>query len=494
MSDRPQRRNVPLSYRGAAGRELLVLAALLLGASAALLVVARGQGTTRTVVDAVPYEEYGVFDYSAALGSGVYDGDELRAPQPLFRRLGERLPLTYAYSVRSHGPDDDIEGGRGSYSLTAEVRQANGWVRTVTLVPRADFEGPAFTTAAVIDVSALAEFIRRLEQDTGYRAPQFSVRVRAHVDFEATLRGERIERALDQTLAFTLNEFELRLDREGTEIERSERGDVQFTIAVPRTVPVPLLGTPVEVARLPGFARSGLAAGAIVAALVGLASALDAVFGPSRPPGPSIPARYLKRVVDVDPHAQPPPGGWVRLHDLTALLRLAEQYQLPVLRAARDGQETYWVVSDSVYLFGAPPAPQPLAVAEQSGGFAPSAPRVPSSLDTGSRTSGQDASKPVPAPPQPAAADAVTPALDGPRGVPVPRPARTAGWFALGTPDVDVVPDQGSLGLTAWPHRAGERPEFGPVVDAAPPPLETGTTVRVYWGGVWPDDEEEAAA
>lgn len=490
MSDRPQRRNVPLSYRGAAGRELLVLAALLLGASAALLVVARGQGTTRTVVDALPYEEYGVFDYSAALGSGVYDGDELRAPQPLFRRLGERLPLTYAYSVRSHGPDDDIEGGEGSYSLTAEVRQANGWVRTVTLVPRADFEGPAFTTAAVIDVSALAEFIRRLEQDTGYRAPQFSVRVRAHVDFEATLRGERIERVLDQTLAFTLNEFELRLDREGTEIERSERGDVQFTIAVPRTVPVPLLGTPVEVVRLPGFARIGLIAGAIVAALVGLASALDVVFGPSRPPGPSIPARYLKRVVDVDPHAQPPPGGWVRLHDLTALLRLAEQYQLPVLHATRGGQETYWVVSDSVYLFGGPPALPPLAAAE---GSAPSAPRVPSSLDTGSRASGQDASKPVPAPPPPAAADAVTPALDGPREAPIPRPARTAAWFALGTPDAEAPPDQGTLGLTTRP-RAGERALSRPVSNGAPPPLEAGTTVRVYWGGVWREESDEEAA
>ncbi len=457
---------------------LLGASATVVGAGVALLLFFAVQPPYRTVIESTPFDEHGVFDYSTVLGRNVYDGDELRVPQPLFRRLGDRLPFDYRYEVSSSLP---LEDARGRYSLTAEVRQSNGWARSLPLVTDAEFVGPQLAARGVVDVATVAELIRQLEVETGYKSPTFRVRVLAHVVFEARIAGQPLVRTHDQLLDFALSDVEMRLDREASAITHSAPGEVRYQVERPRTVTVPLTGLDVTHSQLPVLSLAFLLLGGGLAA----AAFIDGWRSAQR--DEELPRHYRKRVVEVSEPPVPPGGGGrtAEVADLDALLRLAEDYQLPVLRSTGP-PVTYWVLADTSYVH--------VAGGERA---TPAPMRAPPARPAATR------SEAVAAPPSDAPltiAPSTSPEVEGLGASAVVR-SRHA-WTAFTQP-VEAAPEVGSLGVGSV--RGGgvdAAPPTTPPLEAAPQPEPGATTApprrsRRYWGELVSDEpewDERAAA
>lgn len=462
---------------------VLSVAATVAGAGIALLLLFALQPPFRTVTESTAFDEFGAFDYSIALGRNVYDGNELKAPQPLFRRLGDHLPVEYRYEVVAPFP---IEEGHGRYSLTTEVRQTNGWARSLPLVANAEFEGPRLVARGTVDVATVAELIRQLEAETGYKSPTFRVRVLAHVDFEGRLLGEPLSRSHDQVLDFALSDVEMRLDREASALNHHEPGEVKYPVEHARTLTVPMTSFELTHAQLPVLALGLLFLGALLA--------VGAFFEGWRAGRgeDELPRQLRKRVVDVFGPPVPPGGGGrtAEVAELDALLRLAEDYQLPVLRSTGP-PVTYWVLADTAYVH----------VGSSSG------------------------PAPVRAPPRPAASVLTEPIEQARPGVGSASPSTshdaegfgassvprsTSVWWSLSPSTDATIPadpeSAGSLGLVAAtrpaPPASTESALEVPAVEhpetnASPTPEGQARRTRRYWGEVMNDDqtwdEREAA-
>jgi hypothetical protein len=485
-----------LALPGTGAQTLLTVAAILAGASLALLAIWWKQGETRPVSEPVPFEEYGAFDYSAALGHGIYDGDELRIPQPLFRRLGERLPVRYDYRVTSAAPTHELEGAHGSYLLTVELRQGNGWVRAFPFAQRTAFEGTSFSADGIVDLAAFAEIIKRLETDAGYKSAQYRVRLVADVQFEAVFAGWPVLRSHEQELDFVLTDVELRLDREGSGVAHAATGEVTVTSNVPRALTVPLLGLALPNRLIPGIATGGLGLALALVVLVLLVTWREA----HRAVGLMIPSRYGDLIFDVDPF-DPPPGRLVRVNTLPALLRLAGQYQAPVLRTGTGTAAAFWLLVDVTYVFSEFPVALP-DITPQAGTMAPPllAPVLPQA--------GLAFVAGLPRPPAPARLPVVADegAHSGPPVEPIDLDAvewqsRTREWAAYpwdGQTAVDAG-EPSSLGVFAAGHEPGQGGSSAGIVDAAfeertetPAELRSDGAARArHWVVPAADDEDE---
>lgn len=460
----------------AVGRGLLVAASVLAGASLAVLVLARSEGPTRTLTDSAPFSERGSFDYSAILGQDVYDGNNLRPPQPLFRRLGERLPFRYSYGVSAVSPAFPIAGPHGTYSINAELTQSNLWSRVLPLVPPTAFEGDSFDADAVLDVATLGALVKNLEAETGYKSASFRVRLLTHVDFEARMAGVPLVRTHDQVIEFIMSELEVRLDAKPSTVDHHSPGAVTFSRTVPAVLTIPVIRTPIPYTLVTPLAVAAMGLAALFVAIVVGCTVLVADGDLTSVLAP----RYERMVTDVavlDGGGGGGPGqraSRVAVNDLDSLFRLAEQYQLPVLRSRGAEGDSYWLLADTTYVFE-------------------------TETDAPSQRAG-----PAPPPPAPIRRPPTSPRplRDLPSNPPG-NEGRAAyprhSWSALASyADAAGEAGGGSLGLALRRGRSAIEggsenvPSTGEAVED-----ERVRRGRAYWGHFWPqyadDDQEDAA-
>ena len=285
-----------LSFYGPAGGNVLAVLVPIMLASVALPVLLYVQGDTRERTETVPFVERGTFSYEAVAGSGVYDGDHLGAPEPLFRRLTDDLPLLYEYEVTPSAPGEELSNVTGSYRLFAEIRQENGWKRTIELQPTMLFAGDRFSTSAVIDLRTVDRLIDGVEEQTGVIADVYRLRVVANVQVEGDLAGRPFTRQLEQALEFRLTDLQLQLMTRSSTIEWTDTGTVTRTVEVGRALSIPLVSLDIPYSTFPILAAVGIGVAALGLLLMALATFLIWRAGePAR-----IRARYGHRMVAIE--------------------------------------------------------------------------------------------------------------------------------------------------------------------------------------------------
>jgi hypothetical protein len=327
-------------------RKLFASAGVLLGLALACTALYSMQGAEREVAAQAPLEELGRWDYGGPLGVGVYDDDHLTSPQPFFRRLGEALPLRYDYAMSVNDASVITESTRGTYSLVAQVRGPSGWARTFPLTAQGRFDSARFAAATEVDLRRVADLVSALESATDYRSPLYRLRLIAHVDLEARVAGQPVARSFDHAIDFTVTDVEVRLD-DPTALQRSEQGFVTYESRVPRQFTAPFTGIAVRYAALPVIATWAVGFAALLLALALGVSWRNRDRLPVGGPSP-INSKWLIDVgVASIPSAEAAHA--VLLTSLSALLRLAEHYQTPVLRVREGPVPTYWLLTDVVY-------------------------------------------------------------------------------------------------------------------------------------------------
>ena len=287
------RERLSLYHPGTEQVLLALIGVLLVSASLPLLVRLRGE--THEVSETIPIEQQGTFSYDQALGSGVYDDDRVTAPEPVFRKLTDELPIQYSYLLAPTAGGGDLTFLTGSYRLYVEVRQPNGWRRTLELQPTTLFAGNGFSTTQSLTLTDVDRLVEALETATEIRTDVSALHIVAEVNIEGQLDGIPFTTSLEQAIDFLITDLQVQFSPANSVLEAFDTTTVSRPIEVPRQLSVPILGVGIAYSALPevGFA------GAVLGSL-GLAVVLGATFTVWRSGERArIHARHGHRMVDV---------------------------------------------------------------------------------------------------------------------------------------------------------------------------------------------------
>ena len=262
------------------------------------------------------------FSYRATVPvTPAYDDTTVTAPDPVFRRVVDRVRVGYTY-----------HGAPGRIAVTAELSTAGGWHSTVPLSRPAPVDGERSTGSVTLELSELQRRAEAAARVTGIPVGQVDVTV---VPTVTTAGDEPFTPGLD----FVLTPLQLTMVGDASSLVVAEP-------VAAETGPHP--GPAVEIAgrQVPLGAARALSLVMVLGALV--AAGLIGLFAHRTSPtseGAAIRRRYAGRLVAVQPMSTPAGRPVVDVVDFATLARLAERYELLVLHWSRSDVETF-VVQD----------------------------------------------------------------------------------------------------------------------------------------------------
>ncbi|HKU11694.1 MAG TPA: signal peptidase I [Sinomonas sp.] len=261
------------------------------------------------------------FSYTATVpATPAYDDTTVSAPDPVFRKLANRLEVHYAY-----------QGSPGTVSVTADLSTASGWHASLPLSAPASFTGSAYEGSVQLDLQALDGRAQAAAAATGVPAGTVAVAVTVHVvDLDGT--------AFQPALRFNLTPLQLSLAGEAKDLVVVDTGAARAGAAVLRTLGVEGWNITAAAARM-------LSAVLLAVAMLGFAVARAARARGGDDEAAAFRRRHSSMLVAVRPITTAPGRPVIDVASFADLARLAERYGLLVLHWTRSGIETF-VVQD----------------------------------------------------------------------------------------------------------------------------------------------------
>jgi signal peptidase I len=263
------------------------------------------------------------FSYTAAVPkTAAYDGTTVTSPDPVFRKLANRVEVHYAY-----------RGEPGRISVEAALSAVSGWHSTISLAATTAFTSNTYDGTVRLHLNALEARAQRAARVIGIPAGDVSVAVKPIVQTGTA--------SFAPTLPLTLTPLQLSFAGDPKKLTVVDTTSASHRGTFARRLGLAGHAITVSLARL-------LSIGVLLLAL--LAGALLFLFGRGLAPnteGASIRRRYPDLLVQVAPMPTPPGRPVVDVANFTTLARLAERYGLLVLHWSRSGIETFVVQDDA---------------------------------------------------------------------------------------------------------------------------------------------------
>ena len=321
------------------------------GVAAALFLALAGvaflRPATATVLRSVPFTNDGSLAYTAAVADGpVYADGAIETGDPVFLRLATEIDVSYAYRFESDA-DHDV---RGRIGMEARLTTSSGWSQTTDLTRSRPFEGDAAELDATLDLAAVQQLLREVEDATGVTGGQHLVTVVPTVELEGTVDGRPLTTSFEPEFPFVLDGLQWRPTENepaGERFRTTGEGSVQQPAQVDRQLVGIGPGLDVSAAR-----QVGLAAGIV---LLAVTAALASLARPGRGgEAAHIKARYGRLLVPVASAGGAGQRAVIDVPTFRALARLAEHEERLVLHHVRDGRHTYLVDSgETLYRYTA---------------------------------------------------------------------------------------------------------------------------------------------
>lgn len=309
----------PLLRAAAAVAVVLGVIALALGVLGWMKPLVEHQDVAR------PPKQSITFSYSTTVPkSPAYDSTTVRSPEPIFRKLTNRVDLRTRY----HGP-------AGVLNLTATLTNRTGWHTTLTLVRNKSFPGPTFEATVPLDFSALAARADDAASTIG-ASPSGSV----EVSLNASVASRNLP-TLNAPLQLAVTPLTMTLAGSANLETTAEAAPSE--IVVPREIRV--FGHPTMTA---SEARSNAIVVLIVAGAIATAIFLTARRGTPLRTRADIERRYPQLLVPVEPMASPPGKPVVTVDNFPALVRLAERYGQMILTWRRPEADDFIVRDEGI--------------------------------------------------------------------------------------------------------------------------------------------------
>ena len=313
-----------------------VLALAALGAlSLAVLAFIRPLETATT--EDLPYTQSGVFSYTASAPAGLYDAGTAQTGEPIFRKLMNQLQLRFSYTASADEPHQLA----GSYRMLAEISAADGWKRSVELLPTSQFTGEHFATQARLNLDDIQALIDAMEQQTGLIHQHYTLALVPEVTLSGTLGGQALHDTFAPRLEFQLSALELQQQRDSTRsddpLAPSQKGLIKRTQASPATLGVFGLALDAGLTRWLATIAAVLAGGTAVALSIKLAMA-NSTNEPAR-----IRRQYGQLLVAVNDSDLSDTDHVVDVATIADLVRIADRDERMILYTRRGAVHYYMV-------------------------------------------------------------------------------------------------------------------------------------------------------
>jgi signal peptidase I len=254
-----------------------VVAAITLAAGLLTVLAFSSPAQETAFVERSSYAQEVAFDYSAVTDrSTVYpDGrvplvtpDNRDTATPLYTRLVRAIDLGYHYRLTTE-QDAQVSG---SYVIKLVAKAGDsGWENSQEIVPSTPFDGPGFDGLVTIDLAAVEDLIRRIEDETGYTPSSYELAVVPEVTLTGMLGGEPLDTAFAPSLVIEYTKTRITLadqlvyndvESTGAEVPTAGRVDLAGVASLP-VKPARLVALPMT---LTGLLASGLLAAVAFAA------------------------------------------------------------------------------------------------------------------------------------------------------------------------------------------------------------------------------------
>jgi signal peptidase I len=291
---------------------------------------------TRTA-GTIPYQQDGVYSYTATGTPGVYDTEMVRSGEPVFPRLACFLNIGLAYNL-SGNQLQNISGNRQMFARVMD--EPSGWQRTVPLLSQTAFSGNSNFSMATLDLCQLETLVNLVEKETGLHTNTYTVEIVTNIVFTANTSGGIVTGTFDPTLAFKYDKVHLYLANTNTEIDPLHimKKDVAGSSNVEANT-LSLLGWKLTV----GFVRMFALLGSGIS-LSGLLIMGLSIFNTARQSEDAlIGLRYSSMIVDVYEKSLEPTSTTIDVTSMENLAKLAERQGTMILHMRRNFLHYYLV-------------------------------------------------------------------------------------------------------------------------------------------------------
>lgn len=309
---------------------LLLSSAFVLVSVAALLALVgaflayRATPSESELVTRLEYAQTTTFGYTAHTDpSLLYPGGTVRptdpgadgtvAPeQPLYTPLARSIDVDLRYALDTDAAADVS----GTIAVDLEIGPAGGWTHRETLLGSRAFDGAETSARVRVDLPVAAALIEQIEEETGFTATSYQLRVVPRVHLEGEAAGEAVN--LDYAPAFTLL-WTPSVVTPPVVLEQSEPTALSDLVSRPQSMSVAGIAVPVIEART--IFVSGASGFVAVALLLGA----SVYFGFGRGDRAKVRARYGRMLLRVRAADEPQRASRVQLSSMHDLARLAQR-------------------------------------------------------------------------------------------------------------------------------------------------------------------------
>ncbi|WP_030438649.1 DUF5305 family protein [Actinoplanes subtropicus] len=310
----------PVLRTAAAAAAVLTLLGVTLGVLGWIKPIAETRAGEKSPDQSITYS------YSAKVPkSPAYDDTTARSPDPIFRKLANRVDLNAHY-----------EGPAGFFTLLATLSNGTGWHTRQTLVRKTQFTGTRFDATVTLDLPALVARADQAAEAIG-AGPKGQVAI--ELSAQVTSGGLPVLAApltlvVDAVQMTTGPQAKFRTDTTGT---------APSDVTKAREITISGYSL-MMAAQARSYAILALI-GAIAIAAVVLLAALRKMPVRTRA---DIERRYPQHLVHVEPMPSPPGKPVVNVDNFPALVKLAEKYGQMILTWRRPDADDFVVRDEGI--------------------------------------------------------------------------------------------------------------------------------------------------
>jgi len=304
----------------------------------------------QVVDDNIEYQNFGVLIYKAPDSQDIYDTDEIQTGEPVFLNMTCDVQLFYSYKLDSaYFHVDEASQNIGSYRVTAQVSDTNGWNRTVGLSPLTEFSGSSFTAGMNMDLCHIRDLITEMEEKTDTKNSWYDLTIYPEVYIVGSIFGRPIEDSFTPKIAFEIDENLMRLPRGLDEVglealTPTESGVISGARLAFNILNIFGLKVPIMAARWISSIAFGLA-------IIGVVVFGLPIFKEWRSGAASrIRVQYNPVLVDVEPGNLSTNGQVIIVGSFDDLAKLADRYGAMIL-SETNGSSTKYCVQDGDVIY-----------------------------------------------------------------------------------------------------------------------------------------------
>lgn len=294
----------------------------------------------------VSYQHLGVFSYTAAGPSSVYDSGTLQTGEPIFPGLTCSISLSFQYYLVG----ERVEDLAGTYSIIAQIIEPQtGWKRNIPLEVESAFRGNMFSSQNDLNMCSITTLIEKMEAETGFHPGQYHLFIAPRVSLHGEIQGQEFIDVYEPSLLFRFDRVNfsvVKTELEGDPFNQFEPGFVREMRSRANTIP--FLGTQFAVPALRILALVGL-----IVSLTGIAALWVYMRSLMRQsPEAVIRMKYNTMIVDIQNGRLKLNAQAVEVLSMDDLAHLAERYDAMILHEKEGSIHKYAVnINGLLYLY-----------------------------------------------------------------------------------------------------------------------------------------------